>query len=242
MVTFFLKPDFETGNLKFKPGNLNFRFMNKNLALSDAQYAYLTRMRSRAGDPILAELRRETEGIGEMSVMIATEEQGDFFTLLVAALRAESALEVGTFTGFSSLCIARGLPPHGRLLCCDISVEWTDIARRYWKKAGVDDRIELRLGPAADTLAALDPNRTFDFAFIDADKTGYDAYYELVLPRMRPGGVMIFDNMLAHGHVVDPKNDRDRAIDALNCKLAADPRVESVLLPVADGLNICRKR
>ena len=216
--------------------------MNKNLALTDAQYDYLSRMRSRADDPLLAELRRETERLGESGAMIATAEQGDFFTLRVAALRVESALEVGTFTGFSSLCIARGLAPRGRLLCCDVSAAWTDIARRYWKRAGVDDRIELRLGPAASTLAALEPGRTFDFAFIDADKTGYDAYYELVLPRLRTGGLIVFDNMLAHGNVVDPKNDRDRAIDALNRKLAADARVDSVLLPVADGLNLCRKR
>jgi caffeoyl-CoA O-methyltransferase len=174
--------------------------------------------------------------------MIATAEQGDFFTLLVAALRVESALEIGTFTGFSSLCIARGLAPHGRLLCCDISAEWTDIARRYWKRAGVDDRIELRLGPATATLAALEPGRTFDFVFIDADKTGYDAYYELVLPRLRAGGLIVFDNMLAHGNVVEPRSDRDRAIDVLNRKLAVDPRVDSVLLPIADGLNLCRKR
>jgi caffeoyl-CoA O-methyltransferase len=215
--------------------------MNKNLALTEPQYAYLSRMRSRAGDPLLAELRRETEALGEISVMLATEEQGDFFTLLVGALRAESALEIGTFTGFSSLCIARGLPPHGRLLCCDISAEWTAIARRFWKKAGVADRIELRLAPAAETLAALEPGRTFDFVFIDADKTGYDRYYELVLPRVRPGGLIVFDNMLSHGRVLDPQDDRDRALDALNRKLAADPRVESVLLPVADGLNFCRK-
>ena len=216
--------------------------MNKNLALTDPQYAYLAQMRSRRGDPLLAELRRETEALGDPSGMIATEEQGDFFTLLVAALRAESALEVGTFTGFSSLCIARGLPPHGRLLCCDLSAEWTAIGRRYWERAGVADRIELRLGPAADTLAALEPGRTFDFAFIDADKTGYDRYYELTLPRVRPGGVIIFDNMLARGRVLDPQADSDRAIDALNRKLAADPRVDSVLLPIADGLNFCRKK
>ena len=215
--------------------------MNKNLALTEPQYAYLSRMRSRAGDPLLAELRRETEALGEISVMLATEEQGDFFTLLVGALRAESALEIGTFTGFSSLCIARGLRPGGRLLCCDVSAEWTAIARRFWKKAGVSDRIELRLGPAAETLAALEPERTFDFVFIDADKTGYDRYYELVLPRVRAGGLIVFDNMLSHGRVVDPQDERDRALDALNRKLAADPRVESVLLPVADGLNFCRK-
>jgi caffeoyl-CoA O-methyltransferase len=216
--------------------------MNKNLALTDPQYAYLARMRSHHGDPLLAELRRETEALGDPSGMIATEEQGDFFTLLVAALGAESALEIGTFTGFSSLCIARGLPPHGRLLCCDVSAEWTAIGRRYWERAGVAGRIELRLGPAADTLAALEAGRTFDFVFIDADKAGYDRYYELALPRVRPGGVIVFDNMLARGRVLDPQSAADRAIDALNRKLADDPRVDSVLLPIADGLNFCRKK
>jgi caffeoyl-CoA O-methyltransferase len=216
--------------------------MNKNLGLTDAQYAYLNRMRSRAGDTLLGELRRETEALGEVGVMIATEEQGDFFTLLTAALRVKSALEVGTFTGFSSLCIARGLVPGGRLLCCDISPEWTAIARRYWERAGVSDLIELRLGPAARTLAGLEPGRTFDFVFIDADKEGYDGYYEQVLPRVVPGGLIIFDNMLSHGRVLEPENDRDRALDALNRKLARDSRVESVLLPVADGLNFCRKK
>lgn len=217
--------------------------MSKNLALTPAQYAYLVRMRSRAGDPLLAELRRETErACGEDARMLATEEQGDFFTLLVGALGVKSAVEVGTFTGFSSLCIARGLAPGGRLLCCDVSAEWTAIARRYWQRAGVEGRIELRLGPAAETLAALEAGRTFDFAFIDADKTGYDRYYELLLPRIRAGGVLVFDNMLSHGDVVEPKTERDRALDALNRKLAADPRIESVLLPVADGLHLCRKK
>jgi len=216
--------------------------MNKNLALTDAQYAYLSRMRSRAGDTLLAELRRETEALGEVGVMIATEEQGDFFTLLTAALGVKSALEVGTFTGFSSICIARGLAPDGRLLCCDISAEWTTIARRYWQRAGVSDLIQLRLAPASQTLAELEPGRTFDFVFIDADKEGYDGYYEQVLPRVVRGGLIVFDNMLSHGRVVDPQNDRDRALDALNRKLARDSRVESVLLPIADGLNFCRKK
>ncbi|HVW20113.1 MAG TPA: class I SAM-dependent methyltransferase [Opitutaceae bacterium] len=217
--------------------------MSKNLALGPEQYAYLVRMRSRAGDPLLAELRRETERVcGGDARMLATEEQGDFFTLLAGALGVKSAVEVGTFTGFSSLCLARGLAPGGRLLCCDVSAEWTAIARRYWQRAGVEDRIELRLGPAAETLAALEPGRSFDFAFIDADKTGYDRYYELLLPRMRPGGLLVFDNMLSHGDVVAPRTERDRALDALNRKLAADPRVESVLLPIADGLHFCRKK
>jgi len=156
-------------------------------------------------------------------------------------LRVKSALEVGTFTGFSSICIARGLAPGGRLLCCDISAEWTAIARRYWQRAGVSDLIELRLAPASQTLAELEPGRTFDFVFIDADKEGYDGYYEQVLPRVVRSGLIVFDNMLSHGRVIDPQNERDRALDALNRKLARDSRVESVLLPIADGLNFCRK-
>ena len=216
--------------------------MNKNLALTDDQYAYLEQMRSRVQDPVLADLRRETETLGDAQGMIATAEQGDFFSLLVAALRVESALEVGTFTGFSSLCIARGLAPNGKLLCLDVSEEWTAIGRKYWKKAGVSAKIELVIGPAAESLAKLDPRRTFDFVFIDADKTGYDAYYELVLPKVRPNGMILFDNMLSHGNVLSPSNDRERAIDALNRKLAADPRVESVLLPIADGISFCRKK
>jgi caffeoyl-CoA O-methyltransferase len=216
--------------------------MSKNLKLTDEHYGYLRQMRSNARDPLLAELRRETETLGENAVMIAAEEQGDFFTILVGAMRVTSALEIGTFTGFSSLCIARGLAPGGRLLCCDINAEWTAIARRYWARAGVADRIELRLAPAAETLEKLEAGRTFDFVFIDADKLGYDAYYELVLPRVVPGGLIIFDNMLSHGGVVRPQSPREEALDALNRKLAVDPRVASVLVPIADGLTLCRKK
>jgi caffeoyl-CoA O-methyltransferase len=217
--------------------------MDKNLKLSDAHYDYLRQMRSNARDPLLAELRRETGKLPrEDAVMIAADEQGDFFTILVGAMRVVSALEIGTFTGFSSLCIARGLAPGGRLLCCDINPAWTAIARRYWEKAGVSDRIELRLAPAAQTLAGLEAGRSFDFVFIDADKLGYDAYYELVLPRVVPGGLIVFDNMLSHGTLLSPKTEREVALDALNRKLAVDPRVESVLVPIADGLNICRKK
>jgi len=216
--------------------------MDKNLKLTDEHYRYLRQMRSRARDPLLAELRRETETLGENAAMIAAEEQGDFFKILVGAMRVNSALEIGTFTGFSSLCIARGLAPGGRLLCCDINAEWTAIARRYWQRAGVSDRIELRLAPAAETLGRLEAGRTFDFVFIDADKLGYDAYYELVLPRVETGGLIIFDNMLSHGGVLRPQNPREEALDALNRKLAVDSRVESVLVPIADGLTLCKKK
>jgi caffeoyl-CoA O-methyltransferase len=216
--------------------------MNKNLPLDGALYSYVCAMHSRAGDPILSDLRRETEALGDISRMLISEEQGSFFTLLVAALGARRCLEVGTFTGYSSTCIARGLPADGTLLCCDVSEEWTTIARRTWKRAGVDGKITLKLGPAADTLAALPKDPLFDLAFIDADKPGYDRYYELTLPRLRPNGLILFDNMLSHGGVVAPQDERQVAIDALNRKLAADPRVEAVLLPLADGLSLCRKK
>ncbi len=164
-------------------------------------------------------------------------EQGSFMTLLAAASGAKSAIEVGTFTGYSSLCIARGLAPGGRLICLDQSEEWTAIARKYWAQAGVENKIELRLGPAVPTLKKLDRHLRFNFAFIDADKTEYDAYYELLLP-------LLFDNMLWGGRLGGGRirHASGRAIEKLNRKLAHDKRVESVLLPVADGLQLCRKR
>ena len=176
--------------------------------------------------------------------MQISPEQGSFFTVLIAALGVKSAVEVGTFTGYSAICIARGLPPGGRLLCCDVSEEWTKIARRYWARDGVDKKIELRLGPAGNTLRALPPGQTFDFAFIDADKTGYDTYYELLLPRIATNALMIFDNMFM-GSPKEPGAALEasgQALDKLNRKLAMDPRVESVLMPIADGLMICRKK
>jgi caffeoyl-CoA O-methyltransferase len=204
---------------------------------------YVRRHASRAGDPALAALRAETEAFGEISRMLISEEQGNFLTLLVAAAGVRAAIEVGTFTGSSSICIARGLAAGGRLLCVDQSDEWTSIARRYWKAAGVADRIELRLGDGSDILRKLGDAR-FDFAFIDADKPGYDTYYELLLPRMEQNALIVFDNMLYGGAVAEPDaaNPNARILDALNEKLARDPRVESVLLLVADGLNICRKK
>ncbi len=215
--------------------------MSKNIPLDGPLYDYVLSQRSRVNDPILRDLRRETEALGDISGMLVSAEQGDFLTLLVAALGVQRALEVGTFTGYSATCIARGLAPGGKLLCCDVSEEWTALARKAWAKAGLADRIELKLGPAAETLAALPKDVTFDFAFIDADKPAYDRYYELTLPHVRTGGMILFDNMLSKGGVVAPDTDRLRAIDALNRKLAKDPRVEAVLMPMADGVMFCRK-
>ena len=216
----------------------------KYVPLTDSLYRYLCSARSNAGDPVLEALRSETDTLGEISKMQISPEQGSFLSILVAATGVRSALEVGTFTGYSSVCIARGLPRDGRLVCVDASKEWTAIAQKYWTRAGVQNRIELRLGDAIPLLKKLEPGLTFDFAFIDAQKTEYDSYYELVLPRLRPNGLIIFDNMLWGGRLGSGPIEEasGRAIDALNHKLASDPRVESVLLPIADGLHLCRKR
>jgi len=217
---------------------------SKYVTLNDRLYDYLIRCRSDEADPLLAELRAETARLGDVSVCQISDEQGAFLSILVAALGARTAIEVGTFTGYSSLCIARALPPGGRLICLDQNPEWTDIARRYWARAGLQNRIDLRLGDALQSLRQLEPGLSFDFAFIDADKTQYDAYYELILPRVRPNGLLLFDNMLWGGKLAgEPIQEATgRAIDALNHKLPKDPRVEAVLVSVADGIQICRKR
>ena len=216
----------------------------KYVTLNDSLYRYLVAARSGSVDPILDELRAETESLGEISQMQISQEQCSFMSLLVATIGAISAIEVGTFTGYSALCVARALPAGGRLICLDESREWTAIARRYWTRAGVNSRIDLRLGPAIPQLERLEKGLSFDFAFIDADKTQYDAYYELLLPRVRTNGLILFDNMLWGGRLGGaPVNEASgKAIDSLNRKLAADPRVEAVLLPVADGLQLCRKK
>src|SRR3954470_18935570 len=173
----------------------------KYVALTDSLYRYLTAARSNARDPVLEGLRSETDGLGEISRMQISPEQGAFMTVLTAAIGAKSAIEVGTFTGYSSICIARGLAATGKLICVDASEEWTRIARKYWGKAGVEDRIELRLGSAIPILERVEEGLTFDFAFIDAEKTEYDAYFELILPRMRKNGLIMFDNMLWGGRL-----------------------------------------
>ena len=202
-----------------------------------------------AGEPpdeVAAALIAETAAMaerGEVSpTMQIAQEQGALMQLLTAALGARTAIEIGTFTGYSALCIARGLPADGSLLCLDVDPDVTAVARRYWERAGVADRIDLRLGDAHETLRALPEAETFDLAFVDADKTGYPSYVEELHPRMRPNGVVLLDNTLRGGHVLDPRDDDDRAIAALNAALAADPRWETVLLPLADGLTLLRKR
>jgi caffeoyl-CoA O-methyltransferase len=212
-------------------------------SLNDRIYTYLCQCRSDTRDAVLDSLRAETEALGEIAMMQIGRDQGTFMTLLVAAIGARDAIEIGTFTGYSSICIARGLPQKGRLLCLDVSDEWTTIARKYWPRARVEKKIELRLGPALVSLKKLERARKFDFAFIDADKTGYDAYYEAVLPRMRVNGLILFDNMLWGGRLDGKRritNASGLAIDRLNRKLARDKRVQSVLLPIGDGLNVCR--
>jgi caffeoyl-CoA O-methyltransferase len=195
-------------------------------------------------DAVQLALIEETRGLGQVAGMQIAPEQGAFLTMLTQLIGARSAVEVGTFTGYSSLCIARGLAAGGKLLCCDISEEWTAMARRAWATAGVADRIELRIAPAAETLRALPEAETIDLAFIDADKPGYPVYYEELLTRLRPNGVLLVDNVLWGGNVVNPdaKDDNTNAIKAFNDMVAADDRVDAVMLPIADGLTLCRKQ
>jgi caffeoyl-CoA O-methyltransferase len=176
--------------------------------------------------------------------MQVAPEQGTLLLLLTRWVGVTAALELGTFTGYSSICIARGLAPGGRLVCCDVSDEWTSVARRYWAEAGVAERIELRLGPAVDTLRNLDPGTQFDLVFIDADKPGYPEYWELVVPLVRPGGAIVVDNVLRHGEVWDPSVTEEGtvAIRRFNDIVAADPRVEVVLATIGDGLVLARRR
>jgi predicted O-methyltransferase YrrM len=191
-------------------------------------------------------LRTETKALPQARMQIGPD-QGLFLGLLVRMLDAHRVVEVGTFTGYSALAMAMALPPGGRVLCCDISEEYTAIARRYWKEAGMSDRIDLRLGPAAETLAGLlatEGPASQDLAFIDADKTGYDGYYEACLQLLRPGGIIAIDNVLWSGRVADPavKDADTAALRALNVKIRDDRRVDAVVLTVGDGLTLARKK
>ncbi|MCX7620089.1 MAG: O-methyltransferase [Acidimicrobiales bacterium] len=186
---------------------------------------------------------RTTE-LGEIARMQIAPEQGAFLTLLTRVLDTRFAVEIGTFTGYSALCIARGLSSGGWLLCCDISEEWTAIAREAWARAGLSDRIELRIGPALETLSALATDTPIDFAFVDADKVNYRAYVEQLIPRLRSGGVIAVDNVLWSGRVLDPgANDGDtEAIRSFNTFARDHPLVDTIMLPIADGLTLLRKR
>jgi predicted O-methyltransferase YrrM len=214
----------------------------KTIGLSDELHAYVV-AHGAEPDEIGRDLLAETRAaLPERAGMLVSPEQAAFLTLLARTLGVHSAVEIGTFTGFSSLAIARGMAPDGRLVCLDISDRYTSVARRYWTRAGVADRIELRLGPAAETVRALPADAGFDLAFIDADKTGYPTYWNELVPRMRPGGVILIDNVLWDGAVLDPRTEDDHAIVAFNDMVATDDRVDAVLLPIGDGLTMARRR
>jgi caffeoyl-CoA O-methyltransferase len=215
----------------------------KSFHLSPEVHDYLVR-HGTPPDALLQELVEETRKLGPISMMQIAPEQGAFMTLLARAIGARRAIEVGTFTGYSAICIARGLPDDGRLLCCDVSGEWTAVARRFFEKAGLAHKIELHLAPGIETLRALPATQDVDLAFIDADKPSYPLYYEEILKRLRPGGLLLADNVLWFGRVADPAADDDqtRAIRRFNDVVAADERVDRVMLSISDGLTIARKR
>jgi caffeoyl-CoA O-methyltransferase len=196
-------------------------------------------------DGVLLELAAETlRRYPDAAGMQIGPEQGTFMTLLAALAGARTAIEVGTFTGYSSICLARGLGGDGSLICCDVSEEWTALARQYWEKAGLADRIELRLGPGLATLQALPGGASFDLAFIDADKPGYVGYWDEIVPRIKAGGLILVDNTLFHGRVTDVADASAivQGIRDFNDHARADERVELVLLPVGDGLTLARKK
>jgi predicted O-methyltransferase YrrM len=215
----------------------------KHLPITPALHDYLVE-HGAPPDAVQRALIDATAKLGPIARMQIAPEQGAFMTLLTRATGARRAVEVGTFTGYSALCVARGLPDDGKLLCCDVSDEWTSIGKPYWEKAGVAHKIELRLGPAAETLRALPQEDLFDLAFIDADKESYPIYFEEILVRLRPNGLILVDNVLWMGNVVNPEasDANTRAIRAFNDHVAGDERVDCVMLPLGDGVTVLRKR
>ena len=218
--------------------------MSRHLAITESVERYIdTHTRESA---VAAALRAETAPMPQAGMQIGAD-QAAFLALMVRAIGARRCVEIGTFTGYSALAVAAALPADGKLVCCDINAEWTAIGQRHWTQAGVDARIELRLAPALDTLRELnarDGAGSYDFAFIDADKARYDAYYEACLTLLRPNGLIALDNMLWSGRVADSSvNDADTAaIRALNAKIHADARVDASLLTIGDGVMLVRKR
>lgn len=215
----------------------------KFTALTPELHAYVVAGGAREDD-VLARVREETAALGDIAVMQVSPDQGAFLELLVRAIGARRAIEVGTFTGYSAICIARGLPADGELICCELDPERAETARRNLADAGVGDRAEVRVGPALETLETIPAEPALDFAFIDADKPGYPAYYEAVLERLRPGGLVAIDNVLMSGRVLAPAADDEsaQAVAALNRAIAVDERVDVAMLGVADGLTLARKR
>ena len=219
--------------------------MGRGISMTDTIYRYLVAHSVRE-HPVLAELREETAKLPQAVMQIGAD-QGQFMALLAKLIGARRCLEVGVFTGYSSLSVALALPEDGNIIALDVSEEWTSIARRYWKKAGVESKIDLRLGPALntlDTLISLRQSGRFDFAFIDADKGNYLGYYERCLDLVRPGGLILIDNTLWSGDVAEPSNQKPDtvALRALNDALHNDERIDVALLPVGDGVTLARKR
>lgn len=218
---------------------------NQSIGLSDELHEYLLSVSLREPE-VMQRLRAETAEHPQSNMQIAPE-QGQFLQFLVRLIGARRTIEVGVFTGYSALAVASVLPPTGTLVACDVSEECTKVARRYWEEAGVDDRIDLRIAPAEETLAALiddGQEGTFDFSFIDADKEAYNTYYEYSLRLLRPGGVIALDNVFRDGQVTDPdvEDESVRAIQRLNEKIYDDERVELSMLPLADGVTLAMKR
>jgi len=213
--------------------------------ITDELYQYMTDSWLRESE-ILAELRDETAKLSEVSAMQISPDQGQFMAFMVKLMNAKKILEIGTFTGYSALAMAMATPDDASITCCDVSDEWTSIGEKYWKKAGVDNKIELHLAPALETLSRLQENEknSFDFAFIDADKLNYDAYYEACFLLIRSGGVIAIDNVFWGGWSADlSQQDEDtKAIRALNQKLHSDERIDLSIVPIGDGLTLARKR
>jgi len=214
----------------------------KATALTPALHEYLL-SHCLTADPLLDELAAHTRAlVPEQAHMMVAPEEGALLTLLVRLLGARTVVEVGTFTGYSSMCLARGLPPGGALTTCELSEEWAGVARKYWERAGLSDRIQPLLGPALESLRSLPRTPHVDLAFIDADKPGYIGYWEELVPRMAPGGLLIVDNTLFNGEVLDAEpGPKPAAVAAFNRHALADPRVERVMLPIADGVLLARR-
>jgi caffeoyl-CoA O-methyltransferase len=216
----------------------------RNFTVTDQVRDYAVGHGTWVPDEVVRRLRSDTQALGDVAGMQIGDDQGQLLTMMARLIGARRAVEVGTFTGYSSLCIARGLAEGGSLLCCDVNEDWTAIGVRAWERAGLRDRIELRLAPAVQTLRALPREATIDLVFIDADKPGYIAYWEELVPRVREGGVLLADNVLWSGEIVDESvtGENVAALRAFNDKVAVDSRVEVVVLPAFDGLTIARKR
>jgi caffeoyl-CoA O-methyltransferase len=212
--------------------------------LIDAAIGEYASAHTTPADRLVSELRARTEEVaGQMAMMQIGDDQARFMEILARSTGAQRAIEIGTFTGYSAYAVAKGMGPNGRLLCCDVSEEWTAVAREFWEKAGVADRIELRISPAIETLKGLPDEEVFDLAFVDADKTGYVDYFRQLVPRMKVGGLILADNTLQGGRVADPKVDDESvvAIRSFNDTVLAEPNVVAALLPIGDGVTVIQK-